>query len=42
MVLVGPSLGAAVAIDSSVNYPEAVHVQNSFVVYISLLLQTTE
>jgi len=42
MVLVGPSLGAVVAIDSSVNYPEAVHAKNSFVVYISLVLQTTE
>jgi len=42
MVLVGPSLGAAVAIDSSVNYPEALHAQDSFVVYIYLVLQTTE
>lgn len=41
MVLVGPSLGAAVAIDFSVNYPEAVHAKNSFILYISLL-QTTE
>jgi hypothetical protein len=36
MVLVGPSLGAAVAIDFSVNYPDAVHAQNTFAVYISL------
>jgi len=42
MVLVGPSLGAAVAIDSSVNYPEALHAQDNFVVYIYLVLQTTE
>lgn len=26
MVLVGPSLGAAVAIDFAVNYPEAVRI----------------
>jgi len=42
MVLVGPSLGGAVAIDSSVNCPEALHAQDIFVVYIYLVLQTTE
>jgi hypothetical protein len=37
MVLVGPSLGAAVAIDFSINHPEAVHALTNFVLYISLL-----
>ena len=30
MILVGPSLGAAIAIDFAVNYPEAVSIYNSF------------
>jgi len=40
MVLVGPSLGAAVAIDFSINYPEAVHAQTNFVHYICKILFT--